>query len=282
MESLLTYRPDELVKLNRFKVLDGVPDELYSIRLYDIPKPDRVYAAGIDTALGIKKKDRDTMVILDRETWPYKVVAVAVGHLGESFHKVVYGLCRMFYNNVFIVAERAAMGLATLRSLRDQYAYTWLYYEELLDEVSKQPTNRLGYAKTKGSSDPCITALRQALVQDELDIPDEDLIDELSKCQFKARDSMEPEEALDADMKVKLARGGSPDLMMAMAYANYAVRQVVNFPKPMPKYEIGTAGQILGHDDLEVKPAHDSKKPASPNPYDRSSKATSLATLGRK
>lgn len=279
MVDLLTLRPDEIVSLKSFELVEE-RDPRFTVRIYEKPKPGRIYAAGIDTALGITGKDRDTMIIMDRETWPYRVVAVVIAHLGESFHKIVYAMCRYYKSNVFLMVERASMGLATLRTLRDLYGYTWMYYERVLDDVSKEPTNRLGYAKTKGASDPIVVSLRQAITQREILIPDEEIIDELSRCQFKARDSMERDESLDADMKIKLARGGSPDLMMALAYANYAVREVARFPQPEPVYKPGTLGKVLDHDEIKVKPAHREEEVKPSNPLDRQ-KARAVVTLGR-
>lgn len=279
MEDLLTLRPDELVSLKSFHLVEE-SDPRYRITIYERPRPGRIYGAGIDTALGISGKDRDAMIILDRETYPYRMVAIAVGHLGESFHKIVYALCRYYHSNVFIMAERAAMGLATMRTLRDLYGYTWMYYERMLDDVSKEPTTRLGYAKTKGASDPIVVSLRQALTAREILVPDEDVVDELSRCQFKARDSMERDESTDADMKIKLARGGSPDLMMALAYANTAVREVARFPQPEPVYKPGTLGDVLDHKEIKVKPAHREEQPKPANPLDRQ-KPRAVVSLGR-
>lgn len=254
MDSLLTLRPDEIRRASGFRFVQE-PDPRYSITLFEAPKQGHVYGAGIDTALGIPGKDRDTMVVLDRETWPFRQVAEVVGHLGDQFHKVVFAVTQIFFGNVFLVVERQAMGVALLRSLADDYGYTWLYHQEVWDTQTQTKTPRLGYSKNLGASDPIITDLRRGLTQGEIEINSETLAAELAACQFKARDTLSRDESADGDMKIKLSGGrGSPDLMMGLAYAYKGVREVGSFPRPAMKLQEGSLGKLFGYDELEVLP----------------------------
>lgn len=263
MESLLTLRPDEIREAQGFRFVQE-PDPRYSITLYEPPKQGHIYGAGIDTALGIPGKDRDTMVVLDRETWPFRQVAEVSGHLGDLFHKVVYAVTQIYFGNVFLVIERQAMGVALLRALADDYGYTWLYHQEVMDTTTQQRTQRLGYAKNLGASDPIITDLRRGIGQGEIEVNSETLAAELAACQFKARDTLSRDESTDSDMKIKLSGGkGSPDLMMALAYAYKAVREVGSFPKPAMKLREGSLGKLFGYEASEVlaPPERDTSHP---------------------
>lgn len=258
-------RPDEIRKASGFRFVSE-PDPRYSITIFEPPKPDHIYGGGIDTALGIPGKDRDTLVVLDRETWPFRQVCEVVGHLGDQFHKVVYAVTQIYFGNLFLVVERAAMGIMLLRALQDDYGYGWLYHQQVMDQKTQTRTPRLGYAKNLGASDPIVTELRRGIAQGEIEVNSATLADELAACQFKARDTLLRDDATDSDMKVKLAGGGgSPDLMMALAYAYRAVREVGSFPKPAMQLQEGSLGKLFGYDTEDF--ARPAPRPESDHPY---------------
>ncbi len=262
MAPILDLRPDELVEAIEF---DLVEDMIPGIRvsIYEEPHPQRQYAIGADFALGMVGRDKDAFCVMDYTNGELVQVAEVEATLGEVSDKLLYGLA-MYYGGAFILGERQ-FGLPSLRRLLNDFGYGWLYYER--DEAKKHRplTDKLGYFKRGNwTTDPALRSLRIAIRQGDIEIRSHNLIDQLSKLQFKPRTSIDPEDATDQDMQVKLAGGGSPDLVMALAYALHACREVEHFPAPAPVYAHGTAGDILDHADVFDGGIEDSYRTGTP------------------
>lgn len=249
MAMILDKRPDELIQAVGWDFLE---DERYPglrVSIYEQPRPGRQYCLGADFALGMVGRDKDTCCVLDNTDARKIQVAEIEGTLGEEADKVIYGLSQ-YYGGCFILGERQ-FGLPSLRRLLKDYGYGWLYYERGEDRKHRPVTDKLGYFKRGNwTSDPALRALRLAIRQGDISIRSRELVDQLSKLQFKPRDTIEAEEARDADMQVKLAGGGSPDLVMALAYAYHACHEVDHYPLPKVGYEWGSAGDVLKHDEV--------------------------------
>ena len=248
MPPILDLRPDELIQAVEFDLVDDlVPGVRVSV--YEEPRPGRQYVIGADFALGISGRDKDAFCVMDNTDARKIQVAEVEATLGEVSDKLLYGLA-MYYGGAFILGERQ-FGLPSLRRLLKDYGYGWLYYER--DEAKKHRpvTDKLGYFKRGNwTSDPALRALRIGIRQDDIEVRSIELIDQLSHLQFRARTSIDPEDATDGDMQVKLVGGGSPDLVMALAYAFHACHEVDHYPPPQANYTSGTAGDILGHADV--------------------------------
>lgn len=248
MAPIIELRPDELLQAIEF---DLVEDHFPGLRIsiYEEPHPNRQYCIGADFALGMQGRDKDAFCVLDNTEAIKRQVAEVEGTLGEVADKVLFGLSE-FYGGCFILGERQ-FGLPSLRRLLKDFGYGWLFYERGEDRKHRPVTDKLGYFKRGNwTSDPALRALRIAIRQRDIELRSVNLIDQLSKLQFKPRDTIDPEEAHDADMQVKLQGGGSPDLVMALAYAYHACHEVDHYPMPKTRYAHGSAGDILKHDEV--------------------------------
>lgn len=255
MPALLDLRPDELLSAVGFEMTEDMAPGC-RVSIYEMPRPGRIYALGSDFALGQLDNDLDTGCVLDATELPAVQVAEFAGTLGEISDKMLYGM-GMFYGGAFIVGERQ-FGLPSLRRLLRDFKYGWLYYERDETKKSRPLMDKLGYHK-KGNwtTDPMLREYRRAVRAGDIVIRSEELYDQMRRLQYKAKKSIEPEDALDTDLQVKLSGGGSPDLVMAAAYAWLGCRELVNFPRIVPKYAPGTYGDILGLDQIEVdRPAY--------------------------
>lgn len=258
MPALLDLRPDEITNAIAFDLIaEHTPGVRVSI--YEEPRPGRQYVLGADFALGMEAGDKDAFCVMDNTDARKVQVAEVEAVLGEYADKMIYALA-MFYGGAFILGERQ-FGLPSLRRLLREYGYGWLYYERDESKRSRPVTDKLGYFKRGNwTSDPALRNLRAAIRQGDIEIRSSDAIDQLSKLQFKPKGAIEPDEALDSDMQVKLAGGGSPDLVMALAYAYHACHEVDFYPAPPMKYAHGSAGDILNHAEL----IDDEQQEASP------------------
>jgi hypothetical protein len=254
---ILDLRPDELLGAVGWRM---TPETVPGVRcsIYERPKPGRQYVIGADFALGIRGRDKDAFCVLDNTDARKVQVAEVEATLGELADKMLYGLA-MFYGGAFIVGERQ-FGLPSLRRLLKDFGYGWLYYERDEAKRTRPVSDKLGYWKAGNwTSDPALRSLRVAIRQRDIEIRSKPLLDQLGKLQFRSKTTINPEHAHDADMQVKLSGGGSPDLVMGLAYAYHGCHEVDNFPVVKPRYAAGTAGDILGHGSIFEE--------AEPSPY---------------
>lgn len=259
---MLDLRPDELIDAIAWEAVEDAHPGL-RVSIFEPPRPGRIYTLGADFALGMVDRDLDTGCVLDATDSPAVQVAEFAGTLGEFADKMIYAMA-MYYGGAFIVGERQ-FGLPSLRRLLRDFKYGWLYYERDEAKKNRAITDKLGYHK-KGNwvTDPLLRNLRAAVRTGEVEIRSQELFDQMRRLQYKPKRSIEPEDAVDQDLEVKLSGGGSPDLVMALAYAWLGVREVENFPRVQPKYAPGTFGDMLRLDELEAtqRPAYRQGTPA--------------------
>ncbi len=214
-------------------------------------KPDHPCGFGADFAYGIAGRDYDAVVILDPEPTPegrYRQVGELHGHWGPRMPKVMYPALR-FFNDGFLVGERQ-VGHFCLDSLWNEYGYRNIYRERNKDQPSHPMALNLGHPRTQ--DDVMMRRLRQAIIEKRLDLRSGTLIDQLKRCQFYSPKEKTTEDRVgDESLKIKLIGGGSPDLVMALAYALAAVAEMPLHPKPVPRYAPGTWGEIFDHDSFE-------------------------------
>ncbi len=247
--SILEMYPPDLVAVERF-TLEDLTDVTGRVSVYEPVIPSHVYVIGADFAYGIPGKDWDAAVILDADVDPPRQVGTLYGHWGERFDRVLYAAIR-FWNGAFLLGERQ-VGLPIIRAIVEQYGHGWVWMEKDLKKPGTKPTGMYGYPKTvKRARDPLLRAARIAVRDRQIVLRDSALLDQLGKLQFTGPTSKDPEALEDSDLDIKLMGGGSPDLIMALCYALHALGEAPKFDRPEPRYDAGTLGDVLGHEDLE-------------------------------
>lgn len=222
-----------------------------TIELWEEPEPEGVYVIGADFALGLEGRDDDAGTVLRCDVTPVRQVCELCGTWGPSFDRILFATA-CFYNEAFILGERQ-VGLNVLRSILDALGYGHLYYDRSEEARSRKISDKLGY--WRGEHDICIPNLRRALRAHKILIRSRPTLEQLRKLQYAPRrTSIEPIDALDRDLGIKLAGGGSPDRVMGLSYAWHAVAEAPKFEKPTPRFRKGSLGDILGHELLYRDP----------------------------
>lgn len=206
------------------------------------PDPSAMYVAGADFAYGIQGRDYDTLAIYRIGEEPVTQVLECQGHWGPRFDRLLYAAL-MLYNEAFLVGERQ-VGLFALSNLVHEFGYRNLYGDRDETTPGRKSLKRLGYHK--GAGDIVVPKFRKAVFEGSVMVRSLATRQQMSMLQFRPRSSIDLESALDEDMKIKLAEGGSPDLVMASAYAFHAVGEVRWIDKPTPIFRENTYGAILG------------------------------------
>lgn len=250
--SILTT-PIASLKSARF-TLDALgSDPTGRIEWWEQPDPNLTYVVGADTAYGIEGRDYDAACVLVKGDGNPRQVAEAHGHWGERFDRILFALHRV-YNDAFLCVERASTGLPVMRRLYDEYGMRWMYYQRTPSTASLAVTDKLGYNPTH--NDLVVADLVRAVRADEITLRSTTLMDQMSRLQWSAPNEVRDIEDRvgDSKLRMKLPGGGSPDLVMACAFALHAWREVVHYDHPKTNYGPGTYGEVLGHNDLLKKP----------------------------
>ena len=225
------------------------------IEMWEDVDPEGLYVMGADFALGIEGRDYDTGTTLRVDVRPYRQVCEAQGHWGPAFERVLFAM-GMYYNEAFLLGERQ-FGLDRLRALLE-LGYGWMYYDRDEEAKSRKIKDKLGY--WRGTHDICVPNLRRAFLHHEIIVRSRPTIDQLRKLQYAPKSTgMDRDAAQDKDLGIKLSGGGSPDLVMDLAYAYHAAGERQHFPKPVPKYKPGSFGDVLKHSDLYEPDQRDRK-----------------------
>lgn len=219
--------------------------------VFEPPKPGHRYGAGADFALGLEGRDYDTLCILDLDTDPIEQVAEAEGHWGQDFDRILFPALT-WYHHAFLVGEAQGGGLAVLQRLWRDYGYAWLYFNRGEGYRSRPVSQKLGYWRT--AADPFLPNFRKAIIEKSILLRSRPLLRQMGRLQYRPRTSaVVPEEALDKHLDIKLAGGGSPDLVMAAVLAWAAVTERGKFDLPKPRFAPGSLGAILGHEEIEAE-----------------------------
>lgn len=229
--------------------LEDLPTRDGRVEVWETPRPHLTYCLGADFAYGIEGRDYDAALIMVKGDGKPRQVAELHGHWGERFDRVLYAAAS-YFGDAFIVGERQ-VGLPTLRRLWSEFGYRALYFERSEKNPTRPPADNLGHPKIY--DDFTMRNLRRAVMDGEFEIRSTTLWDQMQKLQFyaKGEEAGVTDRARDEALRVKLPGGGSPDLVMALAYAWLSCREVVHYAPPKPKYEKGTLGDVLGHELLE-------------------------------
>lgn len=239
-------------------VLDDLLEIEGRVQMWEMPETSREYVVGADFAYGIPGRDHDAAVVLDHtsfvESGTARQVGEIHGHWGPQFDRVLYATLR-FWHDAFLVGERQ-VGLFHLSRLWNEYGYRWIYYahdprKPANPKLQMLGADKLGHHAAHG--DDILRDLRLGVKQQQLELRSGPLIDQMGRLQFRAppKEHQSGERVPDLELRPKLVGGGSPDLVMAAAYAWRGIREVAHFDKPDPGFPEGSLGEILGHDVFE-------------------------------
>lgn len=258
--------PSQLRGLVRFGV-EQPPEPGRRVTVYEPPITGHRYSVGVDWALGLVGRDMDALCVLDADADPPRQVAQIVGHYGERFDRVVYAVCR-YYGRAFLVGEANMVGLGRLQRIYHDYGWRWVYFENRGGDRKKlrRRSDNLGAYRSKPAQlDPIISSIRRAVIDRSIELRDEPTIQQMTRLQWAVRsESIEQQAATDSDLVMKLAGGGSPDMVIAAAMAYWGCLKMPLYKEPPPeashRYDRGSAADILDHaeafaDDDDDAPA---------------------------
>lgn len=250
MTPLLSANPSDLIKAARFQCRPPA-DESGRVTVYEPVDREGTYVIGADFAYGLPDRDYDAAVVLRKDAAPRpRQVATLYGHWGPNFHRVLYATAR-YFNSAFILGERQ-VGLYTLQVLWREYGYTRLYYERGEENPARPKSTRLGHPRKR--DDHTLRQMRRVVLERGIDLLDPELIDQMGRLIYANPSEDRAGVKLgDEGLKIKLRGGGSPDLCMALMYANMALEEVVHFPPEPAPYAPGTWGELLDHDAFEAE-----------------------------
>jgi hypothetical protein len=256
VSDILGMSVPDLLAVHHFEAEDLPMGPNQRFTVFKKPKPRHVYVVGADFAHGLQTGDFDVAQVLDSSVRPYEQVAVAQGRWGETrFHKVLFAILRL-YNDAFLLGERQGGGLAVMRTLLDEYAYTYMYYQKNLDLMHKPQSDRLGHAS--GENDIAMMDLRRVIRDNPtnpmLTVYDEATLTELEKMQWQARSAATQQKMLAGRARLpdrQLKMGAPPrlhdDLVRALALAHMGLGLVDQYESDKPKYAPGTMGYLADH-----------------------------------
>lgn len=216
-----------------------------TIQVWEEPKIDHTYIMGADFAAGLVGRDYDCCVVLKkREDGACEQVAEARGWWGDMNFAAVMHMLGIWYFNAFLCGERQ-FGLPAMRRLYDEWGYCYIYRNRLESTRTRRPSDLLGHHR--GAGDTIIPNLRAAIARDNLVLRSEDLLTELRQYQYRARfATVDPGEAKSDQLVTGAPTGMHDDMVMALAYAWHAAREVGRFTMPDPDYAPGTYGSLIG------------------------------------
>lgn len=243
----------EQIKGKRFTFCEA-PTEGGRVELWEAPIAGGTYVIGGDGAKGMEQGDFDSFPIYilpgerDKIGPKKRQVGLMHGHWGERMDRLLYAAA-MYYNGAFICLERQE-GLATMRRLWDDYGYKYIYYQRDPAQPNRKVRDALGHARIQ--DDFTIRNLQIALINGDIEIRDRMTVDQMRRLEW-FKPGEEPgvkDRPRDADLRMRLPGGGSPDATMGTAYAWLALREVFHYDKPEDLFPKGSLGDIFGYEKV--------------------------------
>lgn len=97
-----------------------------------------------------------------------------------------------------------------------------MYYNRDMARRNGPPSAVLGHAKVK--DDPLLDAFRTTIYQREVMLVSPLLVEQMARVEFREPTIKQGDERReDIDLRIKMAGGGSPDLVMAAMYACFGL-----------------------------------------------------------
>ena len=194
-----------------FVVMEGrktnwIDDEIGTVDVWDEPNPAHTYVIGADPAGGTGK-DKAAAYVKDQVT-KKQVARIWADMDPVEFGNELYKLA-LYYNSAWINPEENNHGhtvIATLKSL----GYTKIYKREILDELTRKTTNKLGFLTTSSSKLRITEQLKTSLKDNKLVVQDTGFIAEATSfMQYMSRNGR--------TVKREAAPDAHDDLVMAAA-----------------------------------------------------------------
>lgn len=252
----LTNEDHDTVQFN-----PGMPDPNGRgwVKIYELPTADN-YATGADFGYGLESGDYDAACVVRQSTG--RQVAVAYGHWGnDAFAWLLWKLC-VWYRDALLVGERQ-VGLPILRKVYDDYGYRRLYFEKDANHAAIRFSDELGHHRHAG--DLTIPYLAMAIkptdertgkvTDSEVWLSDPETIDQHRQFELRPRsDRVALTAARNSQLKQSAPSGVHDDLVLAMGYAWMGIRELPRFAPPPKAIVIGSAADILKHDQIKDRP----------------------------
>ncbi|OPA08707.1 terminase large subunit domain-containing protein [Bacillus cereus] len=135
-----------------------------SLMIYELPKQDVRYYAGVDTASG-SGGDYSTISILNADG--EQVACFYDNKIPVYEFAKLLDIIGKFYNYAFLTVERNSFGTPILERLRKKYEYMNLYKHKIFNQQLGKKQLQLGYQTTQVTKNIMITDLKE---QFELEI----------------------------------------------------------------------------------------------------------------
>lgn len=230
------------------------------LTVFSEPSSDRRYTCGLDFAYGLrptadgdKGGDDDAAVLLDDKG---DQVATLVGKWGNAGFLSQLRPLLDWYKP--LICGEQQVGLEVLRSLyRESY---WMYYDRDEAKRSRPVMDKLGHFKTRAKIP--IMMLRKALgarddkgllLPPKIKVRDAQLHGQLCSYQFMASGGVDIYDAGDDSLKMSAPPGEHDDLVNACAYAYLALCDMPFYQQPKPRFEPGSLGALLGHEEVRAR-----------------------------
>ena len=135
-QGYLRYKPDGSVYLEE--------DDKGYIRIWEMPKKDKLYCIGADVAEGLAEGDYSVAMV---GSYDFDVVASWYGHIDPDLFGEELIKLGKFYNESYIGVENNNHGLTTLKTLqRNEY---WnIYYQKSYDKITDTMSQKMGWSTT--------------------------------------------------------------------------------------------------------------------------------------
>ena len=160
--------------------MPGCGEDTPRIRVYELPKPGKLYIAGIDSAKGVKGGDHSVMAIADAVTGE-EVAELHCQLKPRDFAYAVAGLY-LLYNQCFLVPEENGPGAEIISILTDELGIQNVFADperkRSLPDGSTVPF--VGFLTTQSSKrERLVRALGQMMETGELKIRNSETLNEL-------------------------------------------------------------------------------------------------------
>lgn len=166
------------------------------LKLWDFPSTDGKYIVFGDVG---EFSDYCVGVVIDRRTW--KTVAKFRARMrshafGDELNKLGH-----FFNDALLAVEANNMGISTIDRLKT-LKYPNLYMRERMDEKAKKVTKEVGWMTTSKTKPLMIGFMQELVGMEEVDIPDIEILNEMSTFIKTATGGMEASEGNNDDQVI--------------------------------------------------------------------------------